>query len=373
MGIEIRKVCTLSDLKKFIKFPLKLYKGNDYIVPPLIIDELNTLQSDKNPAFSYCEACYWLAYKNGVPVGRIAGIINHRYIEEWGRKNARFGWIDFIDDLDVSAALLGQVEEWAQEKGMEAVHGPLGFCDLDKQGMLVEGFEEQGMYISIYNHPYYPVHLERHGYKKEVDWIEYELRIPPIIPQRVKKIADLVTERYNLKVVRAVRTKEILPYARELFDLLNQAYCGLFGVVTLNDEQIDHYIKQYLSFVNPDFVRLVLDKKGELVGFAVALPSLARAAKKAGGKLLPFGFIHFYRDIKTNTLLDLYLIGVKPELRNKGINAVLMAEMHQSCLKNGMKKAETGPQLEENKRIQAMWKYYEKRQHKRRRCYCKKI
>ncbi len=369
--VEIKEVKSRRDLKKFVYFPYKLYAGNKYWVPPLVLDEMNTLRKDKNPAFEYCEAKYWLALKDGEVVGRIGGIINYKYIEKWGQRNARFGWIDFIDDPEVSKALLETVENWAREKGMTALHGPLGFCDLDREGMLVEGFDEMGTFTTIYNYPYYPVHLENNGYVKDVDWLEYELEVPQQLPEVIQRASQDALNRFNLKVLDAKRPKDFLPYVKGIFNLLNETYKDLYGVVPLSDKQIELYTKQYFGFVNPHYVKVILNQNDEVVAFGIAFPSLTQALRKANGKLLPFGFIHVLRALKKNDTIDLCLVAVKHELQGKGVNAILMSEIHKECIKNGIVKAECNPQLESNVKVRSQWRYFNFRQHKRRRCYIK--
>ncbi len=371
--VQIKEVTTRRELKEFIRFPFALYANNKNWVPPLIRDEMDTLSKDKNPAFEYCEAKYWLAYQGDKVVGRIAGIINHKYIEKWKSRQVRFGWIDFIEDIEVARALTNTVENWAASLGMEAVHGPLGFCDLDKEGMLIEGFDELSMMITIYNAPYYSEFMGKLGYVKDVDWLEFEIRVPEELPERVVKINEIVLKRLKLKIFSANKPKEILPYAKDIFKLLNEAYKDLYGVVELTEKQIDSYVKQYFTFVNPDYVRIILDHDNQVVAFGIALPSLALAMQKANGRAFPFGFLHLLKALKKHDRLDLYLVAVKPELQGKGINALLLAEINQSAIKNGVKFAETGPELEENKDVQGLWKFYETRQHKKRRCYIKKL
>lgn len=371
--IQVKEVVSLKELKKFVEFPFKLYANEKNWVPPLISDEMFTLRKDKNPAFEYCEAKYWLAYRGNEVVGRIAGIINHRYIEKWKNRYVRFGWIDFIEDIEVARALTNAVEEWAVEKGMEAVHGPLGFCDLDKEGMLIEGFDELSMFITIYNAPYYPKYMEQLGYGKDVDWVEFEIKAPDELPERVLKINEMVLKRLKLKILPAKKSTDFLPYAKDVFHVLNEAYKDLYGVVELTEKQIDAYVKQYFGFVNPDYVRIILDQDDQVVAFGIAAPSLAKAMQKIRGRVFPFGFVHLMRALKKNDRLDLFLVAVKPELQGKGINALLLADINQAAIKNGIKFAETGPELEENKDVQGLWKFYETRQHKKRRCYIKKL
>lgn len=371
--IQVKEVTTLREIKKFVQFPHKLYANNPNWVPALIADEINTLRKDKNPAFEYCESKYWLAYKDDKIVGRVAGIINHRYIEKWKNRYARFGWIDFIDDFDVAQALMRTVEAWADEKGMDAVHGPLGFCDLDREGMLVEGFDELSMMITNYNAPYYPVFMDRLGYNKDVDWVEFEIKIPDVLPERVNKINDIVLKRMKLTVLPAKKSRDFLPYAKDVFYLLNDAYKDLYGTVELTEKQIDSYVKQYFSYINPEFVRIILDQNNKLAAFGIALPSLALAMRKCGGRVFPFGFVHLLKAIRKNDRLDLYLVAVRPDLQGKGVNALILSDINKAAIKHGLKFAETGPELETNKDVQGLWKFYETRQHKKRRCYVKKL
>jgi GNAT superfamily N-acetyltransferase len=373
MTITIKEVTTTKDLKAFIRFPFTLYKGNDYWVPALEFDELNTLRRDRNAAFEHCEAHYWLAIRDGKIVGRVATILNRKHIEKWGQKYLRFGWLDFIDDPQVSAALLGTVETWAKELGMAAVHGPLGFTDLDREGMLVEGFNEVGTLATYYNHPYYPIHMERLGYVKDTDWVEYEISTPEGPNKTIARIADLALRRYNLTLLEARNKQEVLHYAGELFDLIDTTYSHLYGTVPLTHKQVDAYVKQYFGFITPDFVPIVLDQEGHMVAFGVAMPSLSKALQKAKGQLFPFGFIHLMRALKKNDRADLYLVAVKPEYQAKGVNAILMNRMHEALHRLGITKVETNPELETNTDVQGQWKYYEKRQHKRRRVFIKAL
>ncbi|MFC1724984.1 hypothetical protein ACFL4T_05100 [candidate division KSB1 bacterium] len=373
MEIKIKEVNSLKDLKRFINFPFKLYSENKYWVPPLIFDEIKNLRADKNPAFEFCKAKYWLAYKNGEIAGRIAGIINERYIEKWKNKYARFGWVDFIDDKTVSDALFNTFEKWAADNGMTAVHGPLGFTDLDYEGMLIEGFEELGTLATIYNYPYYPVHLENRGYIKDVDWVEYEVKVPEIFPEKIKRIADIVLRKYKLHILNIKKAKDLLPYGKDLFNVLNSAYNELYGVVHLTEKQIDMYIKQYFSFIRTDFVPVILDREGKIAGFAITVPSLSIALQKSKGKLFPLGFLRILRSMRKNDLVDFYLIGVRPDLQGKGINALLIFELYKTYNKYKILRAETNPELEDNRKIREQWKFFENRQHKRRRCFIKQL
>jgi len=372
--IKIHEVTAKKDMKKFIGFPEKLYKNNPYFVPKLVSDEWATLSKNKNPAFAYCEAVFYLALdeKNEV-VGRIVGIINNRYIEKWKNKYARFGWIDFVDDFEVAKLLIEAVEKWAKSKGMVGIHGPLGFTDLDYEGMLVEGYEELGTMATIYNYPYYPRFIEKLGYAKDIDWQEFNIKTPDQIPERILKIARLVQERRKLHVLNAKKPKDLLPYAKKIFDLIDSAYSQLYGVVPLTEDQVDNYIKQYFPNVDADFVKLVLNENDELVAFTIGMPSLSRALQKSRGKLFPFGFIHLLHALKKPEYLDLYLGAVDPKYQGKGADVLMMIEMLKSAMKRNIITTETNPELEVNDRVQGHWKYFETRQHKRRRVYLKKF
>lgn len=373
MSIRIQEVTTRKDLGAFVDFPYRLYRGNPYFVPPLRFDEEATLRKDKNPAYDYCEARLWLAYRDNQVVGRVAAIHNRAYIEKWKNKYLRFGWLDFTDDEEVLKSLMHEVEQWARELGMVAVHGPLGFTDLDHEGMLVEGFDQLGTLATLYNYPYYPRHMEALGYQKDVDWLEFLAKVPPVIPENLDRISAIVLRRQQLTIVKASKPKDILPYAPAIFELINVAYGNLYGVVPLTDKQIDYYVKQYFSFIRVDFVSIVLDKNGKLAAFGITMPSLSKALQKAGGSLFPFGFIHLLRAMRKNTVGDLYLVAVRPDLQGKGVNALLMREINRAYIRYGITSAESNPQLEHNDRIQAMWEYYEAKQHKRRRCYIKSV
>lgn len=371
--VEITRVEDSRGLKRFIKVPFWLYRNNKYWVPPLLVDEFNTLSPDRNPAFEHCEAAYWLASINGRIVGRVAGIINHKFQSIWGKKWARFGWIDFIDDYEVSAALLGTVEEWAASKGMEAVHGPMGFCGLDREGMLIKGFDELPTIVTIYNYPYYPVHLERLGYVKDTDMVEYELTNDTPIPERVGKVAQMVLTRGGYRLAEIKSSKDLLAYADEALALVNEAYGQLYGAVPLSEAQQKALVKQYFPYLSPDLAKALLDRDGRIAAFGVAMPSLSRALQKARGRLFPFGFLHILWALKKSDCLDLYLIAVRPELQGKGLNAVLMYEIAQNALKRGMKRAETNPEWEFNDKVQSQWKFFNARQHKCRRIYVKHL
>jgi len=371
MVVQIKEVTTLKELKSFINYPSILYRDNPNWVPTFMFDELNTLRPDKNPAFEYCEAKYWLAFLDGRIAGRVAAILNLRHIEKWGQRYMRFGWIDFINDPNISEALMKTVESWAKETGMSAVHGPLGFTDLDKEGMLVDGFDELATMATIYNHPYYPKHMENLGYIKDTDWVEYELTVPPEPNETIARIADISMRRNKLHLLELRNKKELMHYARELFQLQDEEYKHLYGTVSMTQKQIDAYINQYFGFVTPDFVPMVMDQNNRMVAFGVVLPSLSRALQKSKGQLFPFGFIHVLRALKKNDRADLYLVAVRSEYQGKGVNAILMNKIHELFNKLGISKVESNPELETNQDVQGQWKHYERRQHKRRRIFIK--
>jgi GNAT superfamily N-acetyltransferase len=373
MSISVREVQTRKDLRRFINFPFSLFKNNKYWIPPLLLDEWNTLDPKKNPAFEHCRVKYLLAEKNGRLAGRIAGIINDRYIKKWGNKFCRFGWFDFIDDIEVSGALLQAVEVWARGNGLSAVHGPLGFTDMDREGMLIEGFEELGTMATLYNHPYYPRHMDKLGYVKDVDWVEFEVKTPKEIPERVQRLQKLVLKRSKLKIVTGKNKRNLKPYGRKMFNLINDTYADLYGFVTLSDKQIDVYINQYFGFIHPDYVRFIVDDEDSLIAFGIAMPSLSRALQRSQGRLFPFGFIHLLGALRNPKYIDFLLVAVRPDYQARGITAILMNEMTKNALKNGVISAETNVELETNTQVQAIWKPYEARQHKRRRCYIKTL
>ena len=339
--MRIKEVTTVSELKRFISFQYFLYRDNRYWVPPPFTDEVNSLREDKNPAFDFCDAKCWIAEKDGKIVGRVAGIINKRYNEKWNVKTARFGWFDFIDDAEISSALLATVEQWAKANGMTSLHGPLGFTDMDGEGALVEGFKEVSTLGALYNYPYYPKHIEQAGYVKDADWIEYEVTLTGIINEEIKRIAEIVLKRNNLRVLRVKKAKELLHYGKEIFQLLNSSYKDLYGFVELSDKQIDMYIKQYFGFILPEYVPIVLDSSGAVIAFGITMPSMSRAFQKNKGRLFPFGFLYVLRALKHNIRADLYLTAVRPDLQNKGVNAILMHEVDKVFVKNHIEKVET--------------------------------
>ncbi len=377
MSIIIKRVSTKQELKKFIRFNYFLYKKNPYSVPDLYDDMLNTFNVKKNAAFEFCEAEYFLAYKEEKLVGRVAGIINHRANSTWNKKEVRFGWIDFIDDLEVSSALIQAVEEWGKTKGMEVLQGPLGFTDMDAEGMLVEGFDQLSTMATIYNYPYYPQHMEKLGLEKDADWVEFKIQVPATVPEKMQRIADLISRKYNLHVKKLKNMKEICDkgYGQKIFKLINECYAPLYGYSQMTEAQIRQYIKMYLPILDLRMVTLIEDENDELIAVGVSMPSLSVALQKAKGRILPFGWYHLVKALfwKKPKTLDLLLVGVKPEYQSKGVNALLFADLIPVYNKIGFRFAESNPELETNNKVQAQWEYFETTQHKRRRAYKKMI
>lgn len=376
MAITIKKVTSRKELKTFIRFNYELYKNNPYSVPDLLGDMLNTYDRNKNAAFEFCEADYFLAYKDGRLVGRVAAIINHRANERWKVKNVRFGWIDFIDDEEVSAALLQTVENWGRERGMEAMQGPLGFTDMDAEGMLVEGFDQLSTMATIYNYPYYSKHMERYGMEKDVDWVEYRIKVPTDEPDKHKRISALVQKKFGLQIKKYKSSKKIArEYGQKIFELINEAYAPLYGYSPLSEGQIRQYVKMYLPILDLDMVTLVTDAEGELVAVGISMPSLSEALQKAKGKFFPFGWFHLLKALfwKHPDTLDLLLVAVKPEYRNKGVNGLLFSDLIKVYNQKGYVWAESNPELEMNEAVQRQWDYFEHTQHKRRRAYKKAL
>ena len=375
MAILIKKVSNKKDLKRFIRFNYELYKNNPYSVPDLYDDMVGTFSTEKNAAFEFCEADYFLAYKDDKLVGRVAAIINRRANETWNKKEVRFGWIDFVDDPEVSKALLDTVEAWGKERGMEAIVGPLGFTDLDAEGMLVEGFDQLSTMSTIYNYPYYSQHMERLGFEKEADWVEYKLTVPDKLPEKFVRISEIILQKYNLKIKKLKRSEiKEKNYGQKIFDLINEAYAPLYGYSKMTQGQINQYIKTYLPLIDLRMVSLVEDEAGELVAVGISMPSLSKALQKAKGKMLPFGWFHLLKAlfVKKPDVLDLLLVGVKPEYQSKGVNALLFYDLVPTYQKMGFKYGESNPELELNKKV-AQWSAFESVQHKRRRAFRKSI
>lgn len=373
--VEIREVKSRSELKQFIQFYYDLYRGCDCAVPFLYFDEMATLRSDKNPSFECCEAQYFLAYKDGKIVGRVAAIINRRANERWNCHQVRFGWFDFIDDLEVSTALLKAVEDWGRERGMVEMAGPLGFIDTDREGMLVEGFDQlASMYVN-YNYPYYPRHIEQmSGFKKDNDYVECKVKVPEIVPEKFVKVTDMVRRRYGLKVHKFTRHELIEEgYGRKVFDLLNATYADLYGFSQLSDRQIDKLVNDYIKIADLNLVTAIMDAE-KMVGFGITFPSFSRALQKTrDGRLFPFGWWYVLKILKWHKtpIVDLLLIGVLPEYRAKGANALIFNDLIPYFQQYNFEYAETGPMMETNEGVLSQWQYLEATVHRRHRCYRK--
>lgn len=375
MNIEIKEVKTKKDLKQFIKIPFEIYKDNPFWVPPLIMDEIETFNTKKNPAFENSEAKLFIAYQDGKPAGRVAAILCHGANKKFNAKNMRFGWFDSIDNYDVTIALLKKVEEWGREKGMETLTGPQGFTDLDPEGMLIEGFDQLATIAVIYNHPYYQEFLEKYGFEKEIDYVEFKTFTPHEtgLPEKLLRIADRIKERGGLKILEFKNKKELLSRGEEIFRLLDEAYEEIYGSYPLTERQIQYYIKKYLPFVNKDMVKVVVNKEDKVVGFMISMPSFSKAFQKAKGKLFPFGWFHILRALKKREIIDFYLAGVKKEYRGQGADLLMVMELAKFALKEGFLYGESNPELEDNNKIQAQWKPFGPKQHKRRRIFKKSI
>lgn len=378
--IEIRQVTDKQGLRTFIDFYYRLYSGSEYAVPYLYSDEVATLSPDKNASFECCEAAYFLAYKDGNVVGRVAGIINHRANERWNNKTVRFGWFDFVDDEEVSAALINAVENWGKEKGMTQICGPMGFTDMDREGMMIEGFNELATHYINYNYPYYPEHIERMGgWTKDNDYVEYQVKVPETVPEKFAKVADMIEKRYNLHTRKFTR-KELVDggIGHKLFEMINITYKDLYGYSNLSDRQIDSLVNSYIKKADMNLITGVVDGNADdkLIGFGITFPSFARAMQKTrNGRLLPFGWWHVWRALswhKTDTV-DLLLIGVLPEYRSKGANSLIFRDLIQYYQKYGFKWAEAMPQMETNEGVRSQWQYLDARQHRRHRCYKREI
>jgi len=372
MAVEIREIKSNRDLKTFIRYPLELYKGNPHYVPSLFIDEVNTLRADKNPAFVDAKARYWLAYMDGKIVGRVAAILVPKHESKWGEKYMRFGWLDFIDDAAVVQALMGTVEEWAKELGMNGLHGPLGFTDIDREGLLIEGFDEDATLVTLYNYPYYQKRLEELGFSKDVDWVEYEITLTDMSMEKIKKTADIVSKKHNLKLFTGTK-KDLRKLAPQIFEVVEESYRHLYSTVPFSQEQVKVYIDSYFGLAIPELIPVVLDEHDRVVAFGITFPSFTKALQKSKGKLFPFGFIHFLRAMRKYDRADLYLIGVRDEYLGKGVNSIVMIQIYEAFMKHGVKYIESNPNLEHNNHVQTMWKYFNNRQHKRRRCFIKHL
>jgi len=375
MGVEIKEVKSKKYLRKFVKFNIDLYKGNPYHVPNLIDEEMMTLSKEKNPAFEVCEAIYFLAYKDGKIAGRIAGMIVHESNRIWKQNHARFGFVDFIDDNEVVDALFDAVTRWAKEKGMTALHGPLGFSDMDQEGMLVYGYDQLATMITIYNYPYYPKQLERLGFVKDSDWKEFKIFIPDSIPEKHLRIGEIVKKKYGLKVMKFKKRKEIWPYAYKIFETMNSSYSVLYGYTPLSQKQIEYYVNMYIPLLQLKLITIIVRESDDaVVGFGISLPSLSRAMQKAKGSFLPFGFIYLLKALYSKPkVIDLCLTGVLPEYQNKGVNSLLFIDLIPEYIRVGAEYCETNPELETNNAVQSQWQYFKTEHHKTRRAYIKQI
>ncbi len=373
MSVEIKKVTTKSELKRFIRFNYEFYKDNPYSVPDLYDDMLNTFSPKKNAAFEFCEADYFLALRDGKIVGRVAAIINRRANEKWNRKTVRFGWIDFIDDMEVSTALIDTVKQWGKERGMTEIEGPLGFTDMDAEGMLVEGFDQLSTMATIYNYPYYPQHMERLGLSKSADWVEMKIYVPDAIPEKHRRISEIIAKRYNLHTRKLKSKKEVRQsgVAHDIFRLINDAYTPLFGYSRMTERQIDQYVKMYVPVLDLRMVSIVENEQNEIVAVGISMASLSRALQKAKGRLLPFGWYHLLKALmwKRPKVLDLLLVAVRPDYQGKGVNALLFTDLIPVYKELGFEYAESNPELEMNEKVQNQWQYFKTEQHKRRRCF----
>ena len=381
MAVEIKKVQTKKDLKTFIEFHYDLYAGNEYDVPNLFSDDMNTLRKDKNAAFDFCEAEYFLAYKDGKLAGRVAAIINHRANEKWQTKSVRFGWIDFIDDIKVSGALFKAVEDYGKAHGMEQMIGPLGFTDFDPEGMLTFGFDELGTMATIYNYPYYPEHMEKlEGFVKDNDYVEFKIFVPEEVPEKMRKISEMIMKRYNLHI-RTLTKKEIFEggMGKKIFGLINDTFKDLYGFSELSEKQIDQYVNMYLPLADLNLIPVVEDwttDEHKLVGVGITIPSLSRALQKCRrGRLLPFGWWHVLRSLKMHktNIVDLEMIGVLPEYRSKGVNALMFYHLIPWYNRYGIEWGESQVEMETNENVQSQWSYFNTVNHKRRRCYKKML
>jgi hypothetical protein len=376
MAIAVHPVSGRKEMKRFVQFRIDLYRDCPFAIPPLLLDELTTLDPRKNPAFEFSEMQCFMASDGDRPVGRICAMINHRANEVWHTRSARFGFVDFVDDEAVSSALFGAAEAWARSKSMHSIHGPLGFTDLDQEGMLIQGFDQLGTMATIYNHPYYPVLTERAGYAPDADWVEYRIRIPDAVPERIRRVARLVTRKYKLRVLKYAKGSRFIKdgYGQKLFELVNDSYAGLYGYTPLTQAQIDFYLKMYVPMLNLDYLSLVVDESGDLIAMGVAMPSLSMALRKAQGRLLPFGFLHLLKALKLkNPVVDFLLIAVRRDYQNKGVNALIFDDGVPYLIRAGVKYAESNPELLDNRKVQSQWDEFEHVNHKRRRVYRKEL
>lgn len=371
--IKVLPVTNKKELKQFVKFPFNLYKDCENWVPPLIKDEMETLDFETNPVSKNAEAEYFLAYIDGKIVGRIAVIINHLEINEIGKKKVRFGWFDVIDNIEVTKALLEKVYEKGRQHHLEYAEGPVGFSNMEKAGILIDGFDEMNTMITWYHYPYYKEHFKQLGFEKQATWVEFKLSIPPSIKEKVAKFSSIVKQRYGLSVIRFKNKKEILPYVDTMFELLNNTYNTLQTFVPIQQYQIDYYKEKYFGFIQPDYITCIQDKDGDLIAFSIVMPSFTKALKKANGSLFPFGWYHLWQAQRKNDRAAFYLIGIDPEYQGKGVTAIIFEEMQHLFNSKGIDKVETNPELKENTAVQLLWKDYNPIQHKERSTFRKSL
>ena len=368
-NIDIKQVVTEKDLMDFIKFPMDLYRNNPNYVPPLINEEKNIWNPKENPALKYSEAKQFLAFKNNKIAGRIAVLINKKEEKELGIRKVRFGWLDFIDDAQVSKALIDEAVKFAKENNIDKIEGPMGFTNLDKAGMLTFGFDKLATMIGLYNNDYYPQHLENLGLVKEKEWVEFELQFPEILPEKVEKFSSLIAQKYKLKTLKFKHKKEILPYVESMFRLLDETYKHLSTYTPISEEQIKTYKEKYFGFIDKDYITCVADENDQLVAFAITMPSYSKALQKSQGKLFPFGWWHFLQAGKRNERANFYLIGIHPDYQRRGVTSMIFKAIQENLKTKGIKYLETNPELEENKNVQLLWQDYNPVNHKRRRTY----
>ena len=375
MSVYVYPIHSTDQLEQYVKFGIDLYKGNDCYVPPLVRDDMATLNPDVNPAFEFCRAQSFMAFRNGEPVGTITAIINEAANAKSGRADLRFGFVEFIDDQEVVDALFAAAEDWGRQQGMTHMIGPMGFSDMDHEGMLIEGFDQMGTMATIYNHPYYPEHMQRLGFEKEVDWVEYRITVPEQIPERYQRVADLVARKFGLKVHKITsRSKVKEQYGQAIFDLINESYAGLYGYSPLTPRQINYYIDEYIGMLRLEDVCLVVDSDDRLVAVGISMPSMSRALQKSRGRLWPTGWFHLLKALKGGSdVVDLLLVAVKPEYQGKGVNAMLFCDLIPHYRANGYREAESNLELEGNESVQKQWEAFERRLHRRRRAYRKPI
>lgn len=371
--VHVRKVQSKADLKKFVKFPFSLYSGSPYWVPPIINDELESFDPEKNPVFKSAEATFFLAYKDDKLVGRIAAIINWLEVKEQQLKKMRFGWFDFVDDFEVSQALLEKIAEIGQENGLDFMEGPVGFSNLDKVGVLTEGFDHIGNMITWYNHPYYQSHYEKHGLVKEKEYLENKFLFANADPKMFQKANLLIKKRYGLRELNFNNSKDIMPWVDKMFDLFNSTYASLASFVKITDVQKEYFKKKYISFINPEYIKFVVDADDALVAFAIVMPSFSEALQKAKGKLFPTGVFHLLKAKKKSKDVIFYLIGIRPDFQNRGVTAIIFNEYYKTFKKRGVVNCIRTPELEENVAIRQMWKHFGPVTHKRRRTYRKEL